>query len=641
MSRKWLRNNVLIVGIFISISSFSQRTDTLKTFVKEEVLTPLTSFSSIELVIDSSDFTGLDELLEQNSPVYLKNYGQGQLATLSIRGNGTSQTQLFWNGFKMNSPTLGQTDLSLMPSFFINSATLNYSGGSSVNGSGGIGGSLDLANQLKWRNGLHASYGKQISSFGNSASTLGISFGGKKVFQQLKFLIRKGENNFPFIDISNINKPTVDQVNNDLFQLGGQYEIGVRLNDKNLLHGTILYIDSYRELPPVLGAVSNNEFQEDKNLRSFFSWKSFQKKIATDTRVSFFKEKLDYTDSNSGIFSVVDIDTYQAQFRAKFKILKAFDIETSIQNSFSQVNSTGFSEPKQRNEAGLYLKISETLEKLYYEVYGRQEVIDENFSPIVFGGGLVFKPFKNNFRFKGNLSSNYRVPTLNDLYWTQAGNLGLLPEKGWSGEVGVEQKRTLSYSAHSDRERGLIGTFKSEISLGLTGFINQTDNWIQWIPTETGIWSPKNVKQIENKGIEAHLAYFFKANLTRVQAKLFYTYTHSRNKEFSIQNAETVNKIPIYIPAHKANGLLSCSWNKLTVFYSQIYNGRVFIDESNSTYLPHYFPANIGLSYSNKFRKLNYRLGGRVNNLYNEPYQVVANRPIPGRNYSLNLTLSF
>ena len=113
MLKKWLRNSSFIPMFFSVVSVFSQQEDTLKIFVVEESLTPLQSFSSHQISVDSSTFGSLDELLEHNSPVYLKNYGQGQLATLSIRGNGASQTQLFWNGFKMNSPTLGQSDLRL------------------------------------------------------------------------------------------------------------------------------------------------------------------------------------------------------------------------------------------------------------------------------------------------------------------------------------------------------------------------------------------------------------------------------------------------------------------------------------------------------------------------------------------------
>ena len=214
MYKKWLRNSVVFFFFLNGLFSFSQqKIDTLKTFVKEEIISELSTFSSFNLLDSNSQHLSLNELLESSSPVYVKNYGKGQLATLSIRGNGASQTQLFWNGFKMNSHTLGQSDLSLIPSFFINSASLNYSGGSSVNGSGGIGGSLNLNNKLQWKKGVSGSLGQQFGSFTNSTTTLALSFGGKNVFQQAKVLMRKGVNDFEFNDLSKQEKPVVNQVN--------------------------------------------------------------------------------------------------------------------------------------------------------------------------------------------------------------------------------------------------------------------------------------------------------------------------------------------------------------------------------------------------------------------------------------------
>ena len=645
MLKKWLKNSILFT-LFIGVSvSFSQiKTDTLRTFTKSEFLTDLESFSSLTLT-DSSQFKTLAEVLETSSPVYLKNYGKGQLATLSIRGNGASQTQLFWNGFKMNSPTLGQSDLSLIPTFFISDFELNYSGGSSVNGSGGIGGSLDLSNKLNWKKGLHGSYGKQLGSFSQSTSRYQVSFGTKKFYQQVKFLTKKGENDFSFPNTSKINNPTENQTNNKLWQWGGQYEIGYIINTKNIIQATAIYFDSWREIPPINGGVSNEETQEDKIFRGFVSWKSYQDKFKSDLRVSFFNEKLNYIDSISSIFSEVEVNTYQAQQRLKFKVLKNFDVETSIQNSLAVAMSSGFDESKRRNEAGVYVKISETLKKGYYEVFARQELIDSDFSPVVFGGGFIYNPFNNNVKFKGNISSNYRVPTLNDLYWAQGGNSSLLPENGWSAEVGVDFEKVLecySCAVTTNDVTVLSGKlYENRFNFGLTAFYNQTENWIQWTPTDFGYWSPSNVKQIENKGIEVVTSFYHEKNSNKIEAKINYSFTHSRNKDFLSQNNEIVNRIPIYIPTHKANTYLSYSINRLTLFYSQLYNGRVFIDESNSTYLPHYFPANTGLSYSNSLKNIKYVIRGRINNVFNEPYQVVANRPIPGRNYSINLTLSF
>jgi len=61
----------------------------------------------------------LAEVLTEQSAIYLKNYGPGRLNTTSIRGASSSQTAIVWNGIPLIQPMLGQFDLSLFPSFFM------------------------------------------------------------------------------------------------------------------------------------------------------------------------------------------------------------------------------------------------------------------------------------------------------------------------------------------------------------------------------------------------------------------------------------------------------------------------------------------------------------------------------------------
>lgn len=640
MLKRWLRNKLLLIFLFVGKSIYGQNlTDTLKEFVKEEVITDLQSFSTLNLTDSTSKFKSLDKLLETSSTVYVKNYGKGQLATLSIRGNGSSQTQLFWNGFKMNSPTLGQSDLSLIPAFFLNDIALNYSGGSSVNGSGGIGGSLNLSTKLNWRKGFHGSYGKELASFSNSTSTYGLSYGTNKAYNEVKVLSRKGENNFKFIDISKKEKPIARQTNNVLSQLGVQYKTGFQLNNKNLLQGTVLFFDSYREIPPIIGGVSNKEFQEDQYWKSFISWKNFQTRFNSDVRVSFFNEKLDYTDSNSSIFSNTLVETYQGQYRINFNLFKEIKVESSFQSSYSEVKSSGYEGRKKRKESSLYAKISQKWNNWYYEVFVRQELLDKNWSPLVYGGGVTYKMLKDKLKLKTNLSKNYRAATLNDLYWSPGGNRDLLPEDGWTSELGAVYTHHRRFGNIQPDDTYKLREYK--ISAELVGFYNQTSNWIQWQPTDKGYWSPKNVKSIENKGVEAGILYSYKSMFSTVTTRLNYSYTDSRNVEFTSNKEELLGKQTVYVPKHKVSFFGQYQYKKWGISYSQIYTSKVFIDASNSTYLPHYFPADIRMDYFCTFRKFKLKLGGGVNNVYNEPYQVVANRPLAGRNYQFFINLEF
>ena len=46
------------------------------------------------------------------------------LSTVAFRGTGPSHTQVVWNGMRINSPMLGMTDFSMIPSYFVDDAQL-------------------------------------------------------------------------------------------------------------------------------------------------------------------------------------------------------------------------------------------------------------------------------------------------------------------------------------------------------------------------------------------------------------------------------------------------------------------------------------------------------------------------------------
>ena len=76
----------------------------------------------------------LSDVLTYNSSIFIKQYGRATLSTASFRGTSPSHTQVTWNGMRLNSPMLGMTDFSMIPSYFIDEASLLH-GSSSVSAS--------------------------------------------------------------------------------------------------------------------------------------------------------------------------------------------------------------------------------------------------------------------------------------------------------------------------------------------------------------------------------------------------------------------------------------------------------------------------------------------------------------------------
>lgn len=627
MLRGLLKNSAFLLLIFGFQTSYGQLlTDSLNATVVSSNQTPPKSYKKQTLLLDNPSFSNtLSDVLEDKSTVYIKSYGKGQLSSVSIRGTGASQAQLYWNGFKVNSPTLGQTDLSLLPTFFIDNAQLNYGNSSMVDGSGGLGGSIQLNNQLQFKEGFGFSVGQEVASFNNYTSLLSLNYGTKKTQHQFKGMLLTGENNFSFKDISQLGMPTVNLKHNEVKQVGFQYAGSHKLSYKDLLKTTIYYFKSERNLPAIIGAAESKQNQKDENLRTVLTWKSYRNKYTGDFKLSFFNEKMNYTDSSSRIFSKTNVNTFQSQYKVGFTF-KNIDFEPLIQANYSQVNADGFANPVDRLESSVLLKAQQKIKRFGYDVMLRQTVLDDNIMPFIYGVGINYELIgKEKLTTKLTASKNFRNPTLNDLYWNVGGNINLKPEDGWSSELGFESK------------------IKNN-KFSLYGFYGLINNWIQWQPTSNNYWTPINLKSVENKGVEFQYSYTPQKNNENISWKidLGYGYTSSINKNSINEQDNTIGKMLIYVPKHKVSFSGTILTKIVTLKYTQQFTSKVFIDASNSIYLPYYIPAQLALIKEVTAKsKGSLNISFVVGNLYNEDYQVVSNRPQPGVNYSFSVRYVF
>ncbi len=145
----------LFLAFGVHFATFSQKDSTL--FLKEIHIKDkqseeisfqenLQKDSTFQLI--SANFSLADRLAMNGTSIFIKNYGSG-LSSLSLRGTSASHTQIFWNEIPLQSPMLGQLDLSILPSFFLDELTLNLGNESLKNGAGGFGGALRLDSKLQ------------------------------------------------------------------------------------------------------------------------------------------------------------------------------------------------------------------------------------------------------------------------------------------------------------------------------------------------------------------------------------------------------------------------------------------------------------------------------------------------------------
>ena len=86
----------------------------------------------------------------------------------------------------------------------------------------------------------------------------------------------------------------------------------------------------------------------------------------------------------------------------------------------------------------------------------------------------------------------------------------------------------------------------------------------------------------------------------------------------------------VFVPRHNFNYSLSYSCLDWEITFGQCVTGRVYLDAVNQSYMPSYGPSYLVLTKEMKsVHRSRLRLGFKVNNLFNEAYQVMPYRPMP------------
>ena len=199
--------------------------------------------------------------------------------------------------------------------------------------------------------------------------------------------------------------------------------------------------------------------------------------------------------------------------------------------------------------------------------------------------------------------------------WQGAGNLHLKPEQSLQGEIGnVFQFENFTFTA--------------------TVFHSKIKDMIRWLPQNGGIFKPVNTDRVSIFGTEISMNYQKKIDKHQFDFNANYSYTKSEN--------ELTNKQLTFVPFHKTTTSIAYSYSRFSAFYQYLFNGDVFTQTDNNPkkIIKNYTVSNVGFSVElDKNKK--YSIGFKVLNLWNENYESVESRPLPGRNYTFNLTLNF
>lgn len=606
----------------------------------------------------------LSDVLSENTPVYIKEHGRGALATASFRGTAATHTQVLWNGMNINSPMLGMVDFSLIPVYIIDGLSLNHGGSSIKEQSGGLGGSININNNVDWNNRFSGRYYQGVGSYSTFDEFGQVNIGNKKIQSKTRIYSNASKNDYSFINKSITERPKVKNENADYSKYGFAQEIYFRANEYNYISLKTWGQLAERSLPTVQsyeGADhANLNSQDDITFKAVADWKHYRSKSKLHISSGYDYQSLDYILENEvngigkvpAIYSESIMQSIHGNAKYDYNFTENFQFNSSVNykhyNVYTKdsVLKTGYDVIRDDFSVfgGFYLNV---FKKYNISLMLRSDIINYNLSPLIFNLGISYKPFLNtDLVIKGSFARNYHHPTLNDLYWQPGGNPELKAEEGYTEDM------TIIYALNNS---------KIQISSEVTGFYSDINNWIIWLPSFKGYWEPFNIKRVKSYGLEYNFKVTSHIQKLNIQLQGNYGLTKSLNYGDPLTwGDESYKKQLPFIPVHSGNFLTQLKYQGYYIRYQfNAYSERFTMtsnkvgleDDSDDLgvsrntgklgwYYPYYM-SNLTIGKEHDVKKYTLGVELKINNLFDEEYRSVLNRYMPGRYFTLLLKISF
>nr|WP_319999806.1 TonB-dependent receptor [uncultured Draconibacterium sp.] len=243
-----------------------------------------------------------------------------------------------------------------------------------------------------------------------------------------------------------------------------------------------------------------------------------------------------------------------------------------------------------------------------------------------------YQPWQTtDLNFRAFYKRIFRMPTLNDLYYTFIGNKNLDPEYTNQYNIG------LTYSQNfKDR---VFNRFEIQVD----AYYNEVENKIVAMPTSNQFrWTMVNLGLVEIRGVDVALQNSF---LFREEIKLNtrINYTYQKAQDFTSKTSNYYGGQIPYIPWHSGSLVLNSSYRNWELNYSFIYTGERYESQANisENYARPWYTSDFSASRKLSWSSKEIRLTAEVNNIFNQQYEVVQNYPMPGINlkFILNITI--
>lgn len=597
--------------------------------------------------------------------VQLKDYGGvGGVKTIDIRSMGTNHMGIFYDGIQLGNAQNGQIDLGRYSLDNIESITL-YNGQKSNIFQGakdfGNAGTVYITTKhpvFSQRQATNLRLTMRTGSFGLAnpsfrierrlTDALSISLNSEYTFAtgRYKFRLHKKR-----VDGSTAWDTTATRHNGMIHALRIEAGIYGRVTDSHW-YGKLYYYDSDRGIP---GAIVNNVWKNSQKQwdRNFFGQGSWQRKFGryeTRLNMKYARDYMRYLNPDTTLM-YLDNKFHQDELYVSsancITLLPGWEADMSLDYQWNHMNASlvNFSRP---NRHTLLWATATAWRRGPFKAQG--SILLSHISDIahVFNNGallkkhndtktcwtpaifLSYKPMADRgLSFRAFYKRSMRMPTFNDLYYTDIGNASLKPEYATQYNVGCDWNIFTPAS------------WIESIGVSTDLYHNRISDKIIAVPKGNGQyrWMMMNIGKVRIWGLDITA----NGQLTlpgevSVNTKIAYTYTRAMDYSDPTDciGPEGSFKGQIaYIPRHSGSATLQSRWRNLQLNYSFIYVGERYHNSANipANHEQPWYTSDLSFSYTFTMGTSKLMTSVEINNIFNQQYEVIHNYPMPGRNF--------
>lgn len=599
--------------------------------VQDSVL-PQLSIGHHLTTLELKNTTDIAGQLAGKSPIVINQAGPNLLANQYMRGVYTDAIQVYWNGMPVNAPTLGLSDVNIFNPTTLNTLSVLPGGSGAELGSGSFGGSLFLGNQLKFnKRAQHLSLG--VGSFNRFSLNSSTFWGTQNQAYSLSTFYDGAQNSFPY------ESPFGGEArrqNSAYSRYGIQSSAQFRLKNTSF-ESHLLLQDVFRQLPVSSAAINPSNPANAWQADQMFRWQNIIQTKGWRIEQGFAIEKQRYNNRNAQINEANNFGQSSTELR---KSILTSEHLTWTAGAYANVyQAEGDNVNKAQVEYGIRTTLIHRLtQKLLYKISLSADFVDRvylkqldslatNPIPVLPAFALQYA-VNQHLLLRGNVAEVFNNPTLNERYWPGGGVENIQPEHGFSSELGADyilKKENWSSATH------------------LTLYYLKIYNRVRWISVGGDVFRPYNVNESYSTGIEGAQEFTYSAKNWKASLTFNANYTRAIVlSDLQLGDAARGKQL-VNIPLLSGGTQLKCSFSRVSVYLSGLYNSGAYTTSDNDRFfkLDPFFVLNGGITYTQRFKRFALVPALHVLNATNVSYRTQWFQPMPGINFNFNIKLTY